>query len=267
MNGCRTETILAIRDVCSSPPQERARSSATVCGGTGALVERNLEDGLCSGSSYIVTPCLYSLWSLFHHARVELFADALNEIGCLVHFCSLDLNDKVFGSLGTWEELEMQNSTMSAAGNPPFTTELLTKMTDAFEDGIKRIARYCRVAIVPSSHGVQDRVCSLSTEAEVLLHIPAGNIGFKPQSELFLGKHARYVPNPHWEMELLLFVWVNRPFLELHAQPRDIHHAYASWVSQACLKPSTVRVDADAFQRAFPEDLRSSVEVAHLLDY
>lgn len=230
-----------------------------------SLLERKAEDGLCAGTAFIVTPCLYSLWYLCHGVTRELFADALNESGALHDFCSLDPADAAFGSAGTWEDVE--ETTTSGAANPPFHSDVLHDVVTSFDDRVEKSVAYFRAAILPCSHGIQGKVYHLGSPAEVLVRIPPGNLGFKEQRHLLSGKHVSHIPNPHWNLELLLVVWVNRAYLESHRPPRDVQHAYCTWINQACLKPRSVVMHWDAFERAFPADLRCEERVSHLVDY
>lgn len=243
---------------CCLPGQSNERFMFEIA----SLVARNYDDAI-GRCAWKVTPDLYTLWSVTSAVTVELFADALNESGVLKSYCSLTEGDEAFGSEGTWEEREQH--VVGGAANPPFQEQ--ENICAAFEAGVLRPYPYCRCAILPISRRgtrVTSITDSISSSGYMLVSFPQATVPFRSQSSLL--STQRVHPSPGLYQSVGLFIWVNRPYLELHPPPLDIEAAYLRWATKATDFPSGSRLYLAAFKAAFPVSLRSTARVASLFE-
>lgn len=113
------------------------------------------------------------------------FADPLNESGVLQNYCSLDSTDKQFGTKNgsIFRFVPMCSVDRGRGCPPPFRTECIRKVLNAFEEGFRLDRRHCRCTVLSlgSSYGVLEAIQNLSTEGKLLVSIPPGSMPFKNQ--------------------------------------------------------------------------------------
>lgn len=151
-----------------------------------ALVDniREKYSQISNSTSWTVSPDLYSLFALTSQVQVELFADVINESGVLQHFCSSMSTDALFGSLGSWQQVEEWVS--GAAANPPFEPCLIRELMMRFDAGCTTSRPYCRCVILPTGakYGVTAHLCDPASMGSALVSIPNATLPFKSQRSL-----------------------------------------------------------------------------------
>jgi hypothetical protein len=195
-------------------------------------------------TAWTVTPDLYVVCALACNVTVELFSDSVNESGCLPQYCSADAGDVLFGSAGNW--LDVEDTALGAAVNPPFTTHFIATMLRKFDAGCRDRASYCRCAILPLAdmYGVRAYVDSVRCQGFLLITIPPGSLAFQQQMALFSSGSVH--PKPHTRQSLSLLVWSNREYKEARPPPADVEAVYMRWVARSCSNPQAVTIHFSA---------------------
>lgn len=87
-------------------------------------------------STWVAPPSLYKMSYYTCYVTSEIFADLFNEIGVLRSYCSKEVRDLEFSSLGSWEGQEQ--CIERGAGNPLFDVKFIAYLIRRFETGKHR---------------------------------------------------------------------------------------------------------------------------------
>lgn len=243
---------------------KRSTASILGCGNLRLELIANLSAKLSQrndcGSSYTAHPSFYALQRLTCGAKIELFADCINESGVMEGFYSKDCRDLRFGSHGQWKPDVDASITYGAVGNPPFDNSFLSTVLETFDKGVKQRVPYCRILLLPL------RVAKFHTQspgcpAYLIASIAPGFMAFKHQSGFF--EFNNHVPSTHVYMPLGIVAWVNDIYLRSVQIPEDIEASYRGWGFRCFNSSAAVTVDMGMMFCTFPPHLRACHSVSH----
>ena len=203
-------------------------------------------------NAYTVHWSFYAMVRIATGTNVELFADGINESGIMNAFCSADAEDFLFGSIGSW--FDMERSIVGGAGNPPFNRAFLRDVLRACDCGVaKKSVPYCRVLPLPQSVAMSQT--QNGVRGVPIVTMPSGFIAFRAQTQRF--DRTDPDPRPHRDQPFAIVVWVNESYFDVAASPYDIETVILGWIISSFGTKSGCVVQNDAVASVFPVDYRS----------
>lgn len=210
--------------------------------------------------SWCVTPSFYEMSKLLIGAKCELFADAINESRVLDSFCSLRPADSLFGSLGSWED--MDSTIFSGAGNPPFDVNFISRLIATCDASVRKNSPYCRLLLLPAAPSYRVSSLCQAGSGKIILTIPSNNLGFKRQSSFLDTNQDVFFPQPLRNQALYVCVWVNAAHHEAFQAPADVENILRAWVMFSCRDPESVIFHLDVIKTVLPPRHRTMHERA-----
>lgn len=212
---------------------------------------------------YIGPPKFYELCRIVAHVTHELFADAINFSGILESFCSSDVCDEAFGSVGTWKDMETR--IRGGAGIPPFSSKITDDIISSCNHHVRQDKPYCRFFILPFNEDGSFYVRKRHGDnlGEVLVVLEPKSLNFRHQREFFEAENCSVLKNWLPNCQTAVVVWINDSYRTTFPPPIDIEECFVAWALDTVGKSSVIQFDA--LRRAFPLSCRNGDEKANEL--
>ena len=183
--GCLSVSILHRLRRRYCPSTESKAETKDFASAVKTFLESKLRVCNDDSNAYTVHWSFYAMVRIATGTNVELFADGINESGMMNAFCSADAGDVLFGSIGSW--FDMERSIVGGAGNPPFNRAFLRDVSLACDCGVaKKGVPYCRILLLPQSVAMSQT--QNDGRAVPIVPIPSGVIAFRAQKHWLTGQ-------------------------------------------------------------------------------
>ena len=211
--------------------------------------------------------------------QFEFFSDAISQSNELHYYCSMDSNDRQFGSTGVWDELEEEIE--GAAGFPAFDSTKLDSLMDRMNINMMKPRPYCRILAVPVYNGsrLQMALEDPLDNSDVLVRIPKDRFNvlkhrfdfFRyglPGLDFFLEEEESEAlensNNSRLPSCICIALWINQHYKEKYLVPRDVAECFLAWAASAFGDANLV--NRQVFTTLFPLALRSMKEKEELFN-
>lgn len=181
----------------------------------------------------------------------------LNCTGVLLHFCSLEAEDRNFGSCGAWSR-DRDADYASAVANPPLLEDIMMELLQVFNANTRNEKRpYCCIAILSwTKTGLVRRELSRANfSGSIVAVVPPRQLGFRPYKTQFTEQEKlRYAMNGF--IHIVNVAWTNEYHLVRRRTPENADRIFRNWVGHNCRDPSTVLFHGNQFEKRFPRRMR-----------